>query len=585
MKKTILGILALATVAGAGAANKAFYIKKGDTITKYSFGVAEALNFSNDGKTLSVTGYNEVIDMEGVDHIYFEAPVDLTALTPSSQKAKLVEIGEELNALVDLYKVPELLNMWHYFFDHIDDVCPPSEYEVPEEYYDVHKSVKGLLNAMRGLADGSPAAVRSMRANAVDLYRLEDYFGVYWADRDSRTWQRTSRPDYLEIQFYSGSNIRYFVRLEASADFTTWDTKDFKGQLPKVMDLTFGQGDKTYATARITSQLVQDKSIDMLVEFRTSDYGVENKLHVTNGKIEDDVTVTVGKDTVVTAHSVVNGQNLVDYDSMYSDIRESSHYHDEDGNCMGENPYPLMAHFFRGSAKADILGKLQVDGAAAGLTPLYDVLDEDSYAYDELVDGDRRIWTEGKIISDSNGRITVTRIDKGIVDRQISALGNYTDARFRYDGTPTTQGYLDWDIEEDYYDYQPDYWFWDVEGQKTSGYIVKDGFLIGVHRMYQDIYNPDTDRYEYVFGDWTYSCNLWNEQDGYYGYEEVTVDGSAVIWPEVVRTMHYEVMPVLTFPDGTGFSFEDFFDEFSFKKLIDDYDNIISTYLKITGQD
>lgn len=41
---------------------------------------------------------------------------------------------------------------------------------------------------------------------------------------------------------------------------------------------------------------------------------------------------------------------------------------------------------------------------------------------------------------------------------------------------------------------------------------------------------------------------------------------------------------MLWFPDGTSFVMEDFFDEGSFAKLIDDYNDIINTYLSITGQ-
>ena len=42
---------------------------------------------------------------------------------------------------------------------------------------------------------------------------------------------------------------------------------------------------------------------------------------------------------------------------------------------------------------------------------------------------------------------------------------------------------------------------------------------------------------------------------------------------------------MLTFPDLTSFAFEDFFDETSFKTLINDYEDIISTYDTIVGRD
>ena len=49
--------------------------------------------------------------------------------------------------------------------------------------------------------------------------------------------------------------------------------------------------------------------------------------------------------------------------------------------------------------------------------------------------------------------------------------------------------------------------------------------------------------------------------------------------------MYYNDTPILTFPDLTNFSFPDFFDNVSFKNLIDDYNDIINTYLSITGQE
>ena len=64
---------------------------------------------------------------------------------------------------------------------------------------------------------------------------------------------------------------------------------------------------------------------------------------------------------------------------------------------------------------------------------------------------------------------------------------------------------------------------------------------------------------------------------------EVVVDDSAVITPEII-SHYYSIAPVLWFPDGTSFAVEDFFDEGSFAKLIDDYNDIIDTYLSITGQ-
>lgn len=85
MKKTFLTILAAMSVIGVSALPKAVYVKQGDTYTKYNFGVAGDLRFSNVGKTLTITGYSETIDLDKIDYITFTAPVQ-QSLTPSEHK-------------------------------------------------------------------------------------------------------------------------------------------------------------------------------------------------------------------------------------------------------------------------------------------------------------------------------------------------------------------------------------------------------------------------------------------------------------------------------------------------------------------
>ena len=107
MKKVLLILVALFTVVSAMAFPKAIYVKKGDEVKKFNFGVAEDLVFSNDGRTLTITGYDEDIKLDEIDYISFSAPVDGTAITPNAQKDKLIQIGEELNSIVNLNDLAE----------------------------------------------------------------------------------------------------------------------------------------------------------------------------------------------------------------------------------------------------------------------------------------------------------------------------------------------------------------------------------------------------------------------------------------------------------------------------------------------
>ncbi len=73
MKKLLLTLAALLITLTSFAFPKAFYVVKGDSYTKYNFGVAGDLKFSADGKTLSVTGYDDAIILDEIDYITFTA--------------------------------------------------------------------------------------------------------------------------------------------------------------------------------------------------------------------------------------------------------------------------------------------------------------------------------------------------------------------------------------------------------------------------------------------------------------------------------------------------------------------------------
>ncbi|MDE6041009.1 MAG: hypothetical protein K2F99_05475, partial [Muribaculaceae bacterium] len=111
MKKTTLALAAIMTASSMFGLQRAFYVKQGDSFTKFNFGVASDLVFSNGGKTLTVTGYKESIDLEKIDYITFTPEVDEVGLTPTAQKEKMIQIGEAVNAVTDLNKVADLLVM------------------------------------------------------------------------------------------------------------------------------------------------------------------------------------------------------------------------------------------------------------------------------------------------------------------------------------------------------------------------------------------------------------------------------------------------------------------------------------------
>ena len=90
---------------------------------------------------------------------------------------------------------------------------------------------------------------------------------------------------------------------------------------------------------------------------------------------------------------------------------------------------------------------------------------------------------------------------------------------------------------------------------------------------------------EPIYGPWQIYGYRYDENGEYLGNETINVDEKDLIYPEIVYTHYYNITPMLLFPDNTSFYMEDFFDSTSFTKLIDDYNEIIDTYLNITGQE
>lgn len=580
MKKLILALAAAVIGVAAFAFPKAIYVKKGDTYTKYNFGVAGDLKFSNGGKTLTITGYSEAIDLDNIDYVTFDAPVDDQALTPSAQKSKMIEIGEAVYNMVNVEDNAELMRMYHTFFDHIDDKCPPCEYEVPREYWDVHRSAARMLKAAMQMAKGNPAAARVFKSNAVNTYKASDYFGIYSPDYDKERWKKIASADYLEIRFLAADKDNYKVRLVASDEYTTWNTGDFNGQMPKIMTITFLKGNDTLASAVINTTLVQDKSIDMTVHFDANGYVADNTLKVSNNAIDDEVIVTIKGKYLCKATSHIDGANLVNYDEMYNAFHEATHYHNENDECCGDDPHELFAHFIRANANVDIIGQLQAKGKVFGLNKLYDALAEDSDIYWTHGIGDGwQIYTRGRVINRKGDVYDVCENERSVVENHAKYLNNYTDISFYYDGQKQLQGYFTWDADEQL-DWENDS-YWDEYSRSHNAYTIVDGLLVNVDRKVDYVWMND--HTEEVLGDWYYY--KYKETDDEYLSGEVIVNPSNLIWPETIRYYYCESAPVLVFPDLTSFAFEDYFTEDSFSKLIDDYNDIIDTYFSVTGQE
>lgn len=556
MKRFLLGLSGLLACGIIIAAPQALFVKKGDSFTKYNFGIAGDLTFFDNGHKLQISGYKDIIDLDNIDYISFNAPTVIGTLTPYAQKQKMITIGEAVNDLIDMKSVGDLLRMQDAFYNHHysngKTFHPASEYDVPEEYWNVHNEVKGIIKAIGSLGKGNPSGVRSMRSNAINLYRASDYFGVYVADQSKEEWVKTADADYLEIQFKGYDGTNYSVRLDCSNAVSTWETSDFIGEMPETMNFTFKVNTITIADMSIYTNLIQDESIDMDVVFNASGYMVTDVLSITNQLITDTAKVFVDGKESVTAISTINGANLVKYDIMKDDIKECTHYHDENGDCQGEDPEALIAHFYRAQSDVDVLGMLQVKAQALDFSRLYKLTED---LPDEVYD--RRGYPVISVNSDKSV-ISVSSDEEEEFEQQENILGylnSYCDAQFFYDGESAIQGFLTFDFVDDSWEWDSSYFPYDYDA-----YIIKDGRLENVHKN---------------DGKWIYD---------YMGPNQTEVSEDDVLFPSQIRYVDYYIAPHLTFMDMTSYAFEDFFDEGSFNDLINDYEGIIDTYESITGQ-
>ncbi|MDE5656290.1 MAG: hypothetical protein K2I19_04365, partial [Muribaculaceae bacterium] len=355
--------------APAAALPKAFYVKQGDKITKYNFGVAENLVFSDNGHTLSVRGYGQSINLDEIDYISFTAPL-AEALSPAEQKERMVQIGTEAYNAFDINDQADVLCMWHDFFDSEYDwesdtytYKAPVEYYVPAEYYDVHNKTENMSKAMQLMMKGNPAAARVMKAAVVDLYKIEDYYGIYTADKASESWKKTES-DHFEMRFDGRDGSQYCVKLVAGAEYTTWTTSDFDGQFPREIDITVLKGNSTLATAHLSTVLVDGSSIDMTLDFDASDYRVKNTLKVVDSSMTDNVKVTIKGREYVSANSVVTGKNFVNYQEIYDAVKAAGGYYDKNDEWVDADGSALCAMFNRAECEIDLMGKLQLRGMA-----------------------------------------------------------------------------------------------------------------------------------------------------------------------------------------------------------------------------
>lgn len=531
----VLTVLALVPVWAAGP--RAIYVKEADGYHKYSFGVAGDLKFSEDGKTLYVSGYDAGIKLANVEHISFDMPVG-GQMSSTQHKDRILEIGDELYSKINVNDAADVLGFMAeysnlYFCDQ-DEIFADFKANHPDlfdddEEYDYRAPLNKLINSMGDMAKGNFAAVRAMGAVYTDLFTKNDLTGVFEADVNQRKWKKISDAGYFELRFKGpamGKN--YTFRIEASEDYTQWaealKLKDYDGSIltynvtgrvPRHISCHVKMQNTVIFNTDIDFELNQEnKSLDMNLVADFANIKIDNVLAIRNTSANDDLTISIKGEKVITNTVRLKGSELLNVQGWADDMQGVLDYYDE---YYGEYYYTVdgrsvVRKFGSVVTDTDILGKLQVKGHVANYDKSYNDMERYLQENDEAFSVD---------INRNKNLLTLTYGSEQSMNKIVEILNNYSDASFYYDHGYQPQGFVIWNVEED---------IWD-DGYTVTGY-------------------------------WDEQTNTWVDLGGSYQQREID----------------YITLPYLTFADGSSFAFDSkYFTGNNFRKFVNDADDIVNT--------
>ena len=532
----VLTVLSLVPVWAAGP--RAIYVKESDGYHKYSFGVAGDLKFSEDGKTLYVSGYDTGIKLANVEHISFDMPVG-GQMSSTEHKDRILQIGDELYPKINVNDAADVLGFMAEYtnlsFCDQDEIFADFKANHPDlfdddEEYDYRAPLNKLINAMGDMAKGNFAAVRAMGSVYTDLFTKNDLTGVFEADVNQRKWTKISDANYFELRFKGpamGKN--YTFRIEASEDYTQWaesiKLKDYDGSIltynvtgrvPRHISCVTKMQNTVIFNTDIDFELNQEnKSLDMTLAADFANIKVDNVLAIRNTSANDDLTVAIKGEKVITNTVRLKGSELLNMQGWADDMQGvldeyeyenyGEYYYTVDGRSV-------VRKFGSVVTDTDILGQLQVKGHVANYDNSYD--DIERY----LQENDEAFSVE---INRNKNLLTLTYGSEQSMNKIVEIFNNYSDASFYYDHGYQPQGFVIWNVDED---------IWD-DGYTVTGY-------------------------------WDERTNTWVDLGA--SYQQ--------------RDIEYITLPYLTFADGSSFAFDSkYFTGNNFRKFVNDADDIVNT--------
>ena len=596
MKKLLLTLAAVVITLSCYAFPKALYVVKDNSFSKFNFGVAEDLKFSENGRFLIITGYSEKIDLNEIDYITFTAPTT-TALTPDEQKQRLIDIARKVNDMVDINQEADMVNLITDFLaeggrqpDNEYEWCEPvSNYAWPAGFWgekNKQSSLKSMMEAILGIVKHEGNNGAPLLASALNLYRFADYTGIFQANNQTQKWEQTGTANYLELRYRRTNHVmegNYGVRLTASDDYYTYGTSDFNCEIPRKLTITFMKNSEQLATTTIDFDVLQDDHINAEISFKGQSAKALVSIKISDDLMETTSTAYAGGKYLNRSYAKVNANGLMDYDTMKDDYDASRDYYDDTTYTEVEGDKARLArHFQKAYAESDVINELQATGYLFDYKNFITALDDADKTPDmvELTypDGYVSAYWPQYYIDYKDGIIELAYTQQELRDKAAKYLNTKCDIQFAYDNTGKTQGFFAWEGENPYNDYES---YYPTENIPGYGYYVKNGmaFRIDLQEYYEEVpptpENPSPTTIIHRF----------------YGEKEWTDNGEVIhefpkdqlVFPVLERTYEYTTTPKLVFSDLTSFMFDEFFTKAAFQNPVNDFNSLIDAFYTITG--
>lgn len=361
---------------------------------------------------------------------------EMTQLTPEESKKFIESTATKAMNMLNPEDQRDAIEVCAYFSEKYGELELPSNFEMEEGYsYRLGDFFKTMGDAIKS-GDGASMT----RAAYEYVYNLNfyNYTGVY--QPGSYRWQKTDNSDNVVFEFTDSKGTKCELKAQGSNNFSdgqfnfsiTDSEYDYNiGDniyydksyhvsfvVPKEVKLTLTRGSETLVSTNINTNIdLGGKKVDSDIEITVANLYVKSTVNITNTKVTENVTSTVGGTTFFTSNGVVTGNNLCDI--SYIDQYFTNSY---DESLISQGFAGMLKE---GTAFLNFLDEVQVDGHMTYKKEIYSAFE---------------LWYDSLSASQNAANI----------------LNNNIEGKVRYNNTSTVQANIVWGFEATEWD---DEWF------------------------------------------------------------------------------------------------------------------------------